>query len=90
MLHVPARPRRRGFALGLLGLTMLALAGCVGRPPEVSGEHASFLPRAAPGVAPGAAPKNVNGNSDTSGLGAGMLVSPNSDTTPTATPAAAK
>ncbi len=80
------RPHAREIGVAALAVVMLLLVGCVGRPAEVHGQHASFLPRAAPGSVPGAAPTNVGGRSDTSGLGAGMLVSPNGAVTPTATP----
>ncbi|GEM_PF-4425698 len=75
--------RRGGIATMLMAL--LFMSACVGRPQEVRGQHASFLPRAN-GAPPGAVPTNVGGTSDTSGLGAGMLVSPGSAPEATPTP----
>jgi hypothetical protein len=75
-----------GHAKSILALlvVMLVVTACVGRPAEVHGEHASFLPHVGNQVA--AAPTNVGGRSDTSGLGAGMLISPGSEPTVTPTP----
>jgi hypothetical protein len=76
---------RRG-SLGILLMTALLLGACVGRPKEVHGEHPSFLPSS--NGQPAAVPTNVGGNSDTSGVGAGMqLQSPGG---PAATPTPAK
>lgn len=78
-----ARLRRGGIVATLIAL--LLMSACVGRPQEVRGQHASFLPRAN-GAPPGAVPTNVGGTSNTSGLGAGMLVSPGSAPEATPTP----
>ena len=81
-------PHAGAITAAVQAIAMLLMAGCVGRPPEMHGQHASFLRRSAPGAAPGAVPTNVGGKSDTSGLGAGVLVSPNS--VPAPTPSAGK
>ena len=76
--------RRRSVVVALAAL--LVMTACVGRPKEVSGQFPSFLPSSGNGVS--AVPTNVGGNSNTSGIGAGLLQSPGS--APTATPAAGK
>ncbi len=74
-----ARPRWLGVAA--IGVALVLTTGCVGRPKEVHGQHRSFL--SGGNGAPAAAPANTSGNGDTSGLGGGMLQSPDN---PTATP----
>jgi hypothetical protein len=76
--------QRRSVVVVLAAL--LVMTACVGRPKEVSGQFPSFLPSSGNGVS--AVPTNVGGNSNTSGIGAGLLQSPGSG--PTATPAPSK
>lgn len=76
--------RRRRTVLGVLAALLITTA-CVGRPKETSGEFPSFLPS---GNGVSAVPTNVGGNSDTSGIGAGLLQSPG--TAPSATPTPGK
>jgi hypothetical protein len=76
--------RRRRTVLGVVA-ALLVMTACVGRPKETSGEFPSFLPNST-GV--NAVPTNVGGNSDTSGIGAGLLQSPG--TAPSATPTPGK
>lgn len=75
---------RRRSLVALVG-ALLVMTACVGRPKEVSGEFPSFLPSSGNGVS--AVPTNVGGNSDTSGIGAGLLQSPGSSPAATPTPA---
>lgn len=75
--------RRRRSVVGLLA-ALLVMTACVGRPKEVSGQFPSFLPSSGNGVS--AVPTNVGGNSDTSGIGAGLLQSPGTGPTVTPTP----
>jgi hypothetical protein len=63
---------------------LLVMTACVGRPKETSGQFPSFLPSSGNGVS--AVPTNVGGNSDTSGIGAGLLQSPGTQPAATATP----
>ncbi|MCL4541772.1 MAG: hypothetical protein M1396_05480 [Chloroflexi bacterium] len=72
--------------LSALFAAALMLAACVGQPKEVRGEFPSYLARQ-PGQGAAVAPKDVNGRSNTSGLGAGMMmVAPGTTATPTPTP----
>ena len=84
-MSVPPVLRRRRSVVAVLA-ALLVTTACVGRPKEVSGQFPSFLPSSGNGVS--AVPTNVGGNSNTSGIGAGLLQSPGSE--PTATPAAGK
>jgi hypothetical protein len=82
-MSVASAFRRRRSVLAALAV-LLVMTACVGRPKETSGEFPSFLPSSGNGVS--AVPTNVGGNSDTSGIGAGLLQSPGTQATPTPTP----
>jgi hypothetical protein len=82
-MSIPSALRRRRNVLAALA-ALLVMTACVGRPKETSGEFPSFLPSSGNGVS--AVPTNVGGNSDTSGIGAGLLQSPGTAATATPTP----
>lgn len=81
-----ARILRRRSVIAVFA-ALLIMTACVGRPKEVRGQFPSFLPSSGNGVS--AVPTNVGGNSNTSGIGAGMLQSPSSSS-PAATPTPSK
>lgn len=82
-MSVASALRRRRSVLALVA-ALLVLTACVGRPKETSGQFPSFLPSSGNGVS--AVPTNVGGNSDTSGIGAGLLQSPGTQANATPTP----